>query len=339
MQPILVTGASGFLGGAIASELLNRGYPVRAFARREMPDLAERGAEIIRGDLADANTIAEAVRGCQTVFHSGAKTGIWGSRQSYIAANVDGTRHVIAACRCHRVEKLIFTSSPSVVHAGRDIVFGDESLPHSRHFSSHYAATKAAAEEMVLASNGPTLATIALRPHLIWGPGDRHLLPRLVERAKRGWLFFPGNGRARIDSTYIDSAVEAHLLAANRLHVGAACAGKAYFVSQGEPLEIRDLVQRLISAVGERSEAHCIPLTAALVLAAVCETLWRMLDLPSDPPLTRFVARQMATSHFFNLDAVRRDLGYGPIVSLQEGLARLSAYHAASTPSRITVSI
>ncbi len=323
---ILVTGASGFLGGALARALLAEGKAVRVFARKEMPELAALGAEVLRGDLADAEAVDAAVAGTELVHHVGAKAGVWGPFAEYHASNVLGTGNVLASMKRHGVGRLVYTSSPSVVHAGSDIRGADESLPYATHFETAYPETKAKAERLVLAMNSPELLTVSLRPHLIWGPGDNQLVPRLVDRARAGRLMFPGDGNALIDSTFIDTAVEAHLLAAERLAPGAACAGRAYFISHGEPMPIMALVNALIdAAAGLPPVTKTVPVWLAGAAGAAMETLWRAAGAENEPPITRFVARQMATDHYFDLTAARRDLGFGPRVTLAEGLERLRA--------------
>lgn len=330
---ILVTGASGFLGGAVARALLERGETVRAFARRDMADLASRGAEVQQGDLSDDAAVDRAVRGVSAVMHVGAKAGVWGAPADFHASNVVGTKNVLASCRAHGVRKLVFTSTPSVVHSGRDVVNADESAPYASHFETPYQATKAEAERQVLAANSAELATVALRPHLIWGPGDEQLLPRLVERARAGRLMFPGDGKALVDSTFIDSAVEAHLLALDRLAPGAACAGRAYFVSQGEPMEIEALVNALFRAVGVKPVHRHVSVPVALAVGGALEFLFRAVNAKAEPPTTRFVVRQMSTAHYFNLTAIRADLGFGPRVSLAQGLENLRVWHASQPAS------
>ncbi|MCA9601679.1 MAG: NAD-dependent epimerase/dehydratase family protein [Polyangiales bacterium] len=327
----LVTGASGFLGGAIAHALLDRGERIRAFARKPMPELEARGAEIHRGDLADAEAVHRAAAGTDLVFHVGAKAGVWGPFAEYHASNVVGTTNVLAACKAHGIRKLVYTSSPSVVHAGADIRGADESLPYAEHFESAYPATKAEAERMVRAANGPELATVSLRPHLIWGPGDNQITPRLIARARAGRLVFPGGGKALIDSTYIASAVEAHLLAAEHIDVGAPCAGQAYFITQGEPMEVMALVNAILETAGVPPVRRTVPVGVAVAAGAVMETLWRAVGAKTEPPLTRFLARQLATDHYFSIEAARRDLGFGPSVSIADGLAALRAHFGEET--------
>jgi len=328
----LVTGGGGFLGGAIVRLLVARGDAVRSLSRGDYPDLRGLGVETIRGDVADPDATARAAEGCDVVFHVAAKAGVWGPYREYYRANVEGTRNVVAACRAGSVRRLVYTSSPSVVFDGRDMENADESLPYPARHEAAYPATKAEAERLALAADGPDLAVVALRPHLIWGPGDHHLVPRIIARAKAGRLRRIGR-EARVDATYIDNAADAHVQAADRLGPGAPLAGKAYFVAQGEPLPVWDLVNRILAA------AHLPPVTrtvsprVAYLAGAVCEALYGALGVAAEPPMTRFVARELSTSHWFNLDAARRDLGYAPRVSTEEGLRRLEEWlRSSATP-------
>lgn len=321
----LVTGGGGFLGGAIVRMLLGRGDTVRSFARGSYPELEALGAEVIRGDLADAEAVDRAVAGVDVVFHVGAKAGVWGSYESFHQANVVGTEHILAACRKHGVRKLVYTSSPSVVFNGRDMEGVDESVPYADHYETHYPRTKAEAERKVLAANGPELATVALRPHLIWGPGDTNLVPRIVDRGKQGRLKRIGADRKLIDGTYVDNAAEAHLLAADRLDVGAPLAGKAYFIANGEPLPVWDMVNHILGAAGVPPVSQTVSPEVAYAAGWVLEQVHGLFNLPGEPMMTRFVAKELSTAHWFKLDAARRDFGYVPRVSVEEGLQRLRA--------------
>src|SRR4051794_17293862 len=245
---VLVTGGGGFLGGAIVRRLAARGDAVRALSRGGYPGLRAMGVALVQGDLADPAAVARAAEGCAVVFHVAAKAGIWGPFAEYHRSNVAGTRNVIAACRACGVRRLVFTSSPSVVFDGRDMEGVDESVPYPRHYETAYPATKAEAERLVRAANGDDLATVALRPHLIWGPGDTNIVPRIIARAKSGRLRRIGRRVNLVDSTYIDDAAEAHLRAADRLVPGAPIAGRAYFLSQGEPWPLWELVNRILRA-------------------------------------------------------------------------------------------
>ena len=328
---VLVTGGSGFLGSAIVRGLLARGGAVRSLARRPAPALEALGVETVRGDVADAGAVSRAVAGCDLVFHVAAKAGMWGPYAAYAASNVEGTRHVLDACRRSGVARLVYTSTPSVVHRGTDIEGGDERLPYATHFDSPYPATKAAAERMVLAANDATLATVALRPHLLWGPGDTQLVPRILERARRGRLRLVDGGQAVVDATYVDNAADAHLLAADRLHPGSPVAGRAYFIAQGEPQPLRELLGRILAAAGFPPVTASVPFVLAYAAGAAAEAVWRVARREEEPPMTRFLARQLATSHWFDLSAARRDLGYEPRVSLDDGMARLRRHLAADS--------
>ncbi|MCD2196333.1 NAD-dependent epimerase/dehydratase family protein [Actinomycetospora endophytica] len=327
----LVTGGGGFLGGAVVDALLARGDAVTSLARGDYPALRERGVATVRGDLTDPAAAREAVTGADVVLHVAARAGIRGSAAQFRHANVEGTRVLLDACRSEGIGRLVFTSTPSVVHTGGDITGGDESLPYATHFDSPYPETKAEAERLVLAANGPDLATVALRPHLVWGPGDTQLVPRILDRARSGRLRFVGDGTAIIDTTYVDDAARAHLDAADRLAPGAACAGRPYFITSGDPRPVHELVNGIVVAGGLEPVHGTVPLPVAVAAGAAVESVWRVLErVPlvgdvGDPPMTRFLARQLATAHWFDIGAARRDLGYVPQVPLDDGFARLAA--------------
>lgn len=320
---VLVTGGGGFLGSAIVRQLVARGDTVRSLTRGHYPELDVLGVETVRGDLADPDVTGRAVAGCDAVIHTAAKAGDWGPAAAYARTNVEGTRCVLAAGRAAGVGRLVHTSTPSVVHTGRDIAGADERLPYATRFPAPYPATKARAEQLVLAANGPALATVALRPHLIWGPGDTQLAPRIIERARQGRLRFVRGGDALIDSTYVDNAAAAHLLALDRVAPGAACAGRAYFISQGEPRPLRDLVNAILAAAGLPPATAMLPFPVAYALGAALEVAFRVLRRADEPPMTRFLAHQLATAHWFDISAARRDLDYEPAVDITTGLERL----------------
>lgn len=322
----LVTGGSGFLGGALVRGLLARGTEVRVLCRRETPELRRLGAEIFQGDLLDVTALTRAVAGCELVFHAAAKAGVWGAYGDYHQTNVVGTENVIEACRSQKVGRLVYTSSPSVVFDGKDMEGVDESAPYPAHFVANYAKSKALAEQKVRSAADGKLATVALRPHLIWGPGDNHLLPRFASRAAAGQLFRIGNQRKLVDTLYIDNAVSAHLLAADRLAPGSPIDGKAYFISQGEPVEVWTMVNWLVQAAGAPPVTRTIPCSLALLLAWGFEMIHRLQRAPGEPRLTRFAVRELSVSHWFDISAARRDLGYAPLVSTEEGLRRLRAH-------------
>lgn len=320
---VLVTGGGGFLGGAIVRRLIERGDKVRTFQRGSYPALEQLAVECGRGDLAEPEEVDAAVAGCDMVFHVAAKAGVWGPREEYYRANVVGTRNVLDACRRLGVGRLVYTSSPSVAFDGRDEEGIDESAPYAKRILAHYPATKAEAEQLVLAANSAELATVALRPHLIWGPGDPHLVPRVLDRGRRGRLRLLGSRPKLVDSTYIDNAATAHLAAADRLQPGAACAGKAYFISNGEPLPMAELINRILAAGHLPPVTRTIPPGLAYMGGGLLEVVYRALRLKTEPILTRFVARQLSTAHWFDITAARRDLGYEPDVTIDEGMRRL----------------
>jgi nucleoside-diphosphate-sugar epimerase len=270
------------------------------------------------------------LQGATAVIHVAAKAGVWGTYASYFAANVTATQNLLQVCRELGIGKLVYTSTPSVVHAGGDIEGQDESAPVASHFDTAYPATKALAEQAVLAANSPQLATVALRPHLIWGPGDTQLTARIVARARAGRLRLVGGGKKRIDGTYIDNAAAAHLLALDKVGPGAACAGKAYFIAQGEPMPQKQLIDGILHAAGLPPCERSIAPGAAWLVGRVVEGIWKMLGRQDEPLMTRFVARQLATAHWYDLSAARRDLGYQATVSTQEGLRRLQVALAGS---------
>ena len=321
---ILVTGGGGFLGQAIVRQLLERGDTVSVINRSAYPELEALGVTCQRGDIADAQAVLNAVEGVDAVIHVAAKAGPGLYAPDFIAANVTGTQNVIDACRQHGIRYLVHTSSPSVVHGGGDIDGGDESLPYPDHFPAPYPATKARAEKMVLAASNDELKACALRPHLIWGPGDNQLLPRLIEKNRAGRLRLPAPEKL-IDTVYIDNAARAHVLALDNLTSSGTAAGKAYFISNGEPLPVYDILSRLLEAYGETPKIRKVPKSVAMAVATVVEGAWRLLKKRSDPPLARFVVEHLATAHWYDLSAAKSDLGYEPEISIAEGLKRLSA--------------
>ncbi len=332
----LVTGGGGFLGGAVVRWLRQRGDTVRSFTRSRYPWLDELNVEQTLGDLAHLEDVEKAVAGCDVVFHVAAKAGVWGRYADFYTTNVVGTENVITACQKHAICKLVYTSTPSVVHAGTDIEGADESLPYPKHFESYYSETKAKAEKVVLAANGPELATVALRPHLIFGPGDPHLVPRILDAVRKGRLKRIGSRPVKVDVTYIDNAAQAHLQAADRLAIGSPPAGKAYFISNGEPVELWPFIDRILAEAGLPPLTKSIPAWKARLAGRIFEFVYWLFRLPGEPPMTRFVASQLSTSHWYDISAARRDLGYQPTVSVEEGLRRLGERlraHANPSPT------
>ena len=322
---VLVTGGGGFLGGAIVRKLIARGDSVRSIARGDSPELRALGVETFRGDLAGGEYLEDAVKGCDLVIHTAAKAGVWGDYREYHLSNVVGTERVIDACREARVPRMVYTSSPSITFAGRDQEGIDESTPYPDRFLSPYPKTKAMAEKIVLEANGEDFQTVALRPHLIWGPGDTQLVPRVLDQGRAGTLRIVGSGESLVDATYIDNAADAHLLAAERLGPGSACAGKAYYISNDEPWPMKRLLNSILAAGGLPPVTRHVSPGLADALGYVLETFYKIAKRADEPRMTRFVARQLATAHWYNIAAAKRDLGYTPAVSMDEGMRRLAA--------------
>ncbi len=329
---VLVTGGTGFLGSRLVARLLAADRTVHVLGRTPSPELAQRGARFIQASLDDAPAVAAACAGVDTVFHVAAKVGVWGHYDDFFRTNVLGTRAIVAGCKTHGVRRLIYTSTPSVVYNGRGLANADESLPLTVDCPSAYPLTKAIAEREVLAANSSHLRTVALRPHLIWGVGDPHLVPRVLARARAGRLRIIGTGSNRVDMVQVENAVDAHLCAERALECADtpsnaqfAAAGRAYFITNDEPVVLWDWINALLRAVGEPTVTKRVSLGTALSVGAGCEAVWRVLRLSGEPPMTRFVAAELAKDHWFNPAAARRDLGYIPRISMAVGTAELIA--------------
>lgn len=320
---ILVTGAGGFLGSGIVRALCARQYQVCTLQRGDYPALREMDIEVHKGDIAHIAVVMKASEGCDVIFHVAAKAGVWGDYQDYYRSNVQGTKNVLEACKKNQIKKLVYTSSPSIVFDGNDEDGIDEASPYSNNMMTHYQRTKAEAEKLVLAANNTELATVALRPHLIFGPGDPHLAPRIIERARKGRLRLVGKRSNRVDITYIDNAVAAHLAAMDTLLSTGACAGKAYFISNGEPMVMADIVNRILAAANMPAVTKTVSPGLAYFVGAVMETVYSVFRIKEEPFMTRFIARQLAKSHWYNISAAKSELGYAPTVSIEEGMQRL----------------
>jgi 2-alkyl-3-oxoalkanoate reductase len=320
----LVTGGGGFLGRYIVEQLVARGDRVRVFSRQRYAELDSLGVEFQTGDLQDAVAVAAACREIRVAFHVAALPGIWGPWKLFHGVNTLGTQHVIDGCRKQGVSKLVFTSSPSVVYDGHDHCGADESLPYSRSFLCHYPHSKALAEQAVLAANGlDGLATCALRPHLIWGPRDTQLIPRLIARARTGKLRRVGDGRNLISMVYVENAAQAHLQAADALSLNSPVAGQVYFINEPEPVNLWDWINTLLARAGMPPVAKGISRRAAYAIGCVLEGAFHILRLSHEPPMTRFLASQLSGSHWYRIDKARRDLGYSPRATVEDGLRRL----------------
>lgn len=351
VQHAFVTGAGGFLGKAICLRLLAAGIKVTGFARGHYPELEALGVVMLQGDLVNKDQLQQAMQGCDIVFHVASKAGVWGDRDSYFCPNVKGAANVIAACKALKIEKLVYTSTPSVTFAGQDESGIDESTPYATRFLNYYAHSKAIAEKMMLDANqvgdmplenpdvtqvssqvttqatAPyALKTVALRPHLIWGPGDPHLVPRVLSRGRLDKLKLVGREDKLVDTIYIDNAAYAHVLAALELcQAKPKCQGKAYFLSNDEPITMAKMLNLILACDALPPVTKRVPQSVAYVAGAVLETVYFLLKKQEEPMMTRFVARQLSCSHYFDISAAKRDLGYRALVSINEGMARLKA--------------
>ena len=326
MKKNLVTGGGGFLGKAIIVQLLEKGETVVSYSRHFYSELEKMGVDQIQGDLVDAQAVDRAVKGVDRVFHTAARPGVWGDYQSYYGVNVQGTMNIIDACCKYGNIPLIHTSSPSVVFDENDMEGVDESVPYPSSYLAHYPATKALAEQRVVGAARQGLPCIILRPHLIWGPGDHHLIPRILERGHR--LKRIGRKDDLVDTIYVDNAAQAHILAAQALETSPGLSGNVYFISQDEPISKWTLVDDFLKAGGLPPVKGHVSARTAYLVGAVLETIYRIFGVKAEPPMTRFVAKELSTSHWFDMSRAKRDLGYRPLVSTREGLKRVKNWLA-----------
>lgn len=323
----LVTGGGGFLGRGIVFALLGEGHTVRTLTRGEYPELAGAGVETLQGDIGDAKVVSEAARGCDVVFHVAAMVGAAGAYDDFHRTNVVGTQNVIDACRVRGVGRLIYTSTPSVVFSHEDLEGVDESHPYPESYDAFYPQTKAEAERAVMAASDDALRTVCLRPHIIWGPDDTSLLPRLRERADKLKRIVTSGPPKKMDVTFIDDAVSAHLLAANALKARPNdVGGNAYFISSGEPVEIWAFIDAVLQATGAAPIRGSAPRGLALAAGWVFETAHKLAGASGEPRMSRWIVRELTTSHWFDISAARRDLGYEPQVDLAQGLGKLARW-------------
>jgi nucleoside-diphosphate-sugar epimerase len=323
---VLVTGGGGFLGLGVCRALVEAGYEVTSFSRGGYPALEGIGIGTIRGDLGDRGTVLKAVKGMDAVVHTAAKVGFWGKYEDFHRTNVLGTENVVAACRKNGTSNLVFTSSPSVVFGGKDIEGADESIPYPPFHGAFYNRTKAESERFVLSSNGEELRTVALRPHLIFGPGDDRLVPRLVQAARYGRLRRIGSGKNIVDTVYIDNASEAHVLALKALESNPGARGRAFFITNGEPRNAWEMIDRLLSVAGAPAIRGSVPKGVAMAGAGLLELSHRILRRKGEPMVTRFLLDELTTSHWFDISAAKKELGYVPMISIDEGIRRYGEY-------------
>lgn len=314
---VLVTGGTSLLGGSVALQLAGAGHDVAVLQRRP----SRLGLAESLGDIGDRDAVDGAVAGKEVVIHLAARVGVTGTWAQFEAANVDGTRNVVEAARAAGVARFLYISSPSVAHVGASLVGASASLPADpSRTRGHYARSKAMAEILALTANAPGFEVAAIRPHLVWGPGDTQLVGRIVERARQGRLAFIGSGAALIDTTYLDNAVDAIVAAVDRL---THFAGRALVVSNGQPRPVRELVTRIVRAAGLAPPRRSVPYAVARSGGLVAERIWEARGRDDDPPMTSFLAEQLATAHWFDQREVRRLLDWEPRIGIEEGFERL----------------
>lgn len=331
-KPVLVTGGGGFLGAKICSQLIEKGYSVRSFSRKVYPGLQKIGVECVQGDLRDSAAVNKAVKGCESVIHNGAIAGIWGRKHDYLGINVQGTKNVLEASKAFGIRHLVYTSSPSVVARNQDLSGADETLPYSDKYYSWYSYSKTQAESLVLGSHSDQgLCTVALRPHLIWGPGDPHFLPRILEKSRQKRLFRLGSAENLVDVIFVDNAASAHISALEAMSQSRfSGGGQAFFLGQEKPVNLWDFLDQLLLHSGEKPLAPHPKLTfkQAWNIGIVLEGLYKVLRIyDRDPPMTRFLAMQLCRSHFFSHAKAADQIGYYPEVSIDQGLELLKKSH------------
>jgi nucleoside-diphosphate-sugar epimerase len=321
----LVTGANGFLGSHLVQQLVDQGHKVTAMTRRRDEMLANMDVNTVHGDIRSYENVELALKDQDVVFHTAAVSGIWGPWKLYHGTNTIGTRNVVEACLRNNVRKLIYTSSPSVTFDGTHQALVNESAPYPKKWLCHYPHSKALAEQCVLdADDDKELMTCALRPHLIWGPGDRHLIPRLIKRAKAKQLRRVGDGTNQVDTIYVENAASAHIQAAEAMEPGSPVCGSAYFISQDDPVNCWGWINEVLGLAGLPRIRQSISYYWAYRLGYALETVYELCNIESEPRMTRFLAAQLAKSHYFDISRAKDDFGYYPRVSNSEGMKRLA---------------
>jgi nucleoside-diphosphate-sugar epimerase len=260
--------------------------------------------------------------GCDVVVHGAARVGILGTWNEFYNTNVVGTQNILSAARSLGVARIVHVSTPSVAHVGHSLVGAVATPAVTGHKRAFYAESKAIAEIEALNANNHSCAVVAIRPHLVWGPGDTQLVGRIVQRAEANRLAMVGSGDALIDSAYISNAVSALVAAVDAVQVGAPCAGKAYVIANGEPRTVRELMQKICDAAGVPFHPKKVPLPVALAVGSLIERIWPRIG-KGEPPLTRFVAEQLGTAHWFDPRPALEELKWSPAVTLDEGFLEL----------------
>ncbi|MBI4041753.1 MAG: NAD-dependent epimerase/dehydratase family protein [Deltaproteobacteria bacterium] len=330
----LVTGGGGFLGRYIVEQLLAQQAQVRILARGHYPDLVQQGVECIQGSILDPRTVDRACHDIDTVFHCAAKVGVWGPFKDFYETNVIGTQNILHSCQAFHIRRFIYSSSSSVTYEGKDQIMADETLPYPKTFLSPYSQTKAHAEQLVLSANGKNnVLTCALRPHLIWGPRDTYIIPRLLTQAQKRKLRIIGDGKNLTDITYVENAARAHLLAAEALKSGSPVPGNTYFITQGKPVVLWEWVNELLKLFDLPIVTKHLSANMAYALGVGFEKMYALLHLHTDPPLTRLIAKQLSTTHTYSIQKAKDHFGYDPIISTAEGMQRLLIYDSKERQS------
>ena len=320
-----MTGYGGFLGRAICRELIDHGYRVKGLARNRYFKLAEMGVECFQASATDHAACAHACKGADAVVHTAALAGVWGPARDYEQANIVATQNLIDVCQRQNIGAFVLTSSPSVTFDGSPQRNINEQVPYPKRWLCHYPRTKAIAEQHVLAANGTTLATCSLRPHLIWGVGDPHLIPRVIERCRSGRLRCVGDGKNLIDTVHVDQAAVAHRLALERmLSRDDQAAGRAYFITDGQPVGCWDWITTILHSANLEPPRGRISFQAAYRIGGMLEFIYRMARISKEPPMTRFVAAQLGVDHYFDISAAKKQLGYVPLTDRAQRIAELS---------------
>ncbi len=320
---VLVTGGGGFVGMALIQRLVKTGYEVSTFSRNKYEVHEKLGIGIHQGNIKNLVDFEKACLGIDVVFHVAAKVGIWGTYREFYETNVIGTKNVIEACKKNGVKKLIFTSSASVIFDGSNLEGVDESMDYPKRSVSHYTNTKAQAEKLILDANSERLITVSLRPHLVWGPGDTQLIPKIIERAKTGKLKKIGKKDFLIDHTYIDNLIDAHILAMEKLEFSSNISGKTFFITNGHPLHVWYFLNGILKAKGIPPAEKSVSKKTAMTIAQVLEIFYSFFKIKKAPFVTPFLVKELCSHHWFNISAARQLLDYSPNIDFENGLKYL----------------
>ena len=325
---VLVTGGGGFLGSYVVKELLKRDYDVLNVSRNSYIELESLGVKTFKADLSVENSLSDLdLSDFSYVIHIAAKAGVWGSYSSFYNANFLSTKNLVShVSKFENIKGIIYTSTPSVVFGKDDIILGDESLEYPKKYYTHYAKTKSMAESLILEFSNEQTKTVAIRPHLIWGPGDPHLFPRLLSKAKEGKLKRVGEGSNLVDIVYVENAAIAHVDAMEAINSGKDIGGNAYFIGQDKPVNLWDFINDILVRAKIDPVEDSVSYSMAYKVGAILEVCFKTLGiLNPEPPMTRFVAMQLAKSHYFSHEKAKRDFGYQSKISVEEGLKRYFA--------------